>query len=360
MTVNLVYISFISIVIVLLIVSLYFISSILLRKRNKEKIQRKTQEIYQSFVLLLQREDGEGDRARKRLENNFSKRRDLRSFYLGFKKYKEEYGHSEELRELLNEIVDYKEIMRSNIVRKSYRKSYTLYLLSEFKVNTDQVGDFALEALDDDSVYVRNNALQVINSKSSLDYMIQAFNKVNQGKKYFNSRIVVDFLDNFRGDTRLLDDEILNKCDQFGPRASSIFIEHLTSTGNDDKRVRDSLLACMDSPVHKEKMIKLTRYFTHIVDERAREHILANMESEHWSLRANTATALGQYPGGDTVEILRKALGDKNYFVRKNAAWSFVKLVPREEVLREIQINEDRFAQDVLKYTIESRVAYGN
>lgn len=60
MTVNLVYISFISIVIVLLIVSLYFISSILLRKRNKDKIQRKTQEIYQAFVLLLQGEDGEG------------------------------------------------------------------------------------------------------------------------------------------------------------------------------------------------------------------------------------------------------------------------------------------------------------
>ena len=131
MTVNLVYISFISIVIVLLIVSFYFISSILLRKRNKEKIQRKTQEIYQAFVILLQREDGDRARARKRLENNFSERKDLRSFYLGFKEYKEEYGHSEELRELLNEIVDYKEIMRSNIVRKSYRKSYTLYLLSE-------------------------------------------------------------------------------------------------------------------------------------------------------------------------------------------------------------------------------------
>lgn len=184
--------------------------------------------------------------------------------------------------------------------------------------------------------------------------MIQALDKINLAKKYYNNRILIDFLDNFKGDVKKLDLAILERLEDYTERFKRLMVEHLASIENDDEKIRDKVLEFLINSKDNELLIKATRYFYPIVDERAAEYILKNISSDNWILRANSAHAISKYPSKRVVEKLKKSLGDSNYFVRKNSAISFVKLQDREDLFYEAYYNEDLFAREILVYTMET------
>lgn len=354
MTVNLVYTSFLVLIIILFIVSLYFLSSLAYKKFNRKKIEEKTQKIFKDFERILGGDKEDFSLEIKNLKNSFSNGRDIKSFHLAYVKYVGKYGYSQELKELLNKVVDYEKIMKGKIMKKTYRKSYTLYLISEFNLSGEEVGRIAFDALGDDSIYVRNNALNAIRNQGKVEAMLETMDKMNICKKYYNSRLLIDFLDNFKGDKKKLDDEILKRIDSYKNRFKSLIVEHLINMENDDKKTRDKILDFLENSKDNEILIKSTRYFYRIGDERALKYILENISSGSWSLRASSATAISKYPREEVILKLKETLGDPNYFVRRNSAMSLAKIEEKEDLFLEAYYNEDPFARDILTYTIES------
>lgn len=74
-----------------------------------------------------------------------------------------------------------------------------------------------------------------------------------------------------------------------------------------------------------ETVLKCTRYFGLVMDERAKETIAANLNHTSWSIRAVSALSIEPYVNSSAIQDLKISLSDNNYFVRKNSAFTLMK-----------------------------------
>lgn len=355
MTVYTVYISFIILILFLLIIGIYFIISIILEKTNVIIIENKKDIALKYFITINKSNTSDNGKYIIKLKENFSTRTGIQSFYLAYKSYIDKYGHDEKIDKIVNEVVDYKKILKSKIVRKHFKRNYTLYLLSEFKIYKKEVIEFAIDSLEHKSIYVRNNALNIIKFSKDIQILLRTLEKINNKKTYFNEKIIIDFMDSFEGNRKKLDNKLLLKFSHYNIFLKKVIIQHFINVGYDDLEIKNYMLELLSNSKEKEIIINTIKYFSNIKDKRAEKYILENMDSEDWTIRAISAKAISNYKSKDTIEKLRKSLGDKNYFVRFNSAHSFLLLEDSRNVLRESLNNKDKFARDILLYCMNTK-----
>ena len=83
----------------------------------------------------------------------------------------------------------------------------------------------------------------------------------------------------------------------------------------------------------------------------------ADREDGRWEAAAISATALAAYPGQDTVDTLKSALRNPNWYVRYNAAASLEKLDVTYLALSDVMNGADRYAREMLQYFMDQRQA---
>lgn len=343
-------------VVFLVIVILYLLTSLLLRRIEYNKVEDEKQSMLKILNNIMKQGAIKGRVETIKLKNSFSNKIKVQAFYLAYIEYVEENGYSERLKNLLNESVDYKKILTSKVVRKDYIASYVLYLISQFRLSTKEVGEYALKKLSHRSVYVRNNAVNVIKHFEQVDIVLKALKTINSNEDYFNDKILIDFLDSFKGEMNLLDRELLESFNEFEPNIKKIIIEHFRNMKSDSLVIKDKMLEILsNSKENEEILISATKYFSKVIDKDAGVNILNNMDSNNWALRAISASVISNYNGENAIEKLKEKLSDKNYFVRYNSAISFVNLEKEDLVIEEAFENEDRFARETLLYAIDEK-----
>lgn len=355
MTVYTVYFSFIMFVLLLLLVNSYFLISLKIEKNKEAKIARRKVEIKQHFINIFDRQDKDKDQEIKLLKDNFDRKVDIKAFYLAVKEYYRECDNKKDMILLLEDIVDIDKILKSGIVRKEYKESYALYLISEFGLGNEEAGSFALSALEEDSVYVRNNALKVINKNKDLELVMKSMDKLNARKYYFNEKMIVDFLDNYNGDCDQLSKRLLLEMDNYNLSLKKIVITHFANIKDPSQNVRDKMLSFLEKSNEKEIIIASSKYFNRIIDKRAKLYILKNMQNEDWAVRAVSARIIYKYGDSEVKEALKKALRDENYYVRANSASSFLEIEDKDKIIEEALRSEDKFARDILLYSMNTQ-----
>lgn len=295
----------------------------------------------------------------KYLQKVTSKKIGLQGFLICYKNYLNENESQEQLREYANKILSYKTLLNNRIVRNKYRKSYILYLLAEFGINTEEVKEFAKNSLSKNSVHVRNNALRLIQNSGDVNLALEALDIVDKSEYYFNDKILLDFLDSFTGDRELLNHKLLNNMDKFSNRLKKIVIEYFSSNCIDDEEIKLKVLYHLINSKDKELLISSTRYFGRIFDDMALIYIIKNLNSPEWELRAVSAKVLSKYKREDVKQALFESIRDENYFVRFNCAFSYVDM-ENEEVLKDL-VNkiEDNNEREMLLYAMQSRNIIG-
>lgn len=73
---------------------------------------------------------------------------------------------------------------------------------------------------------------------------------------------------------------------------------------------------------------------------------------EDWECISSAASALGKYPGEDTIIALKSALKSKYWYVRLNAARSIAELDVEKDKLMDILDGEDLYAKEQLMYQL--------
>ena len=68
-------------------------------------------------------------------------------------------------------------------------------------------------------------------------------------------------------------------------------------------------------------------------------------------------SALAVYPGPQTLEILKKEISSKNWYVRHNAAKSLAVLNTDRDALADILQGNDRYAKEMLEYQLDAAKA---
>lgn len=354
MTVYLVYISFVIFVVILLIVGIYFMLALRKRRISLEKINKKTEIIkdilnnhmgYSDIKLIPENEIEE---IRKIVSNKIG----LESFINCYQEYLDNNGDVIKARDYAGMVVSYKTLLNNKIVREKYKKSYILFLLSEFRINTEEVTEFALESLDSDSIYVRNNALRVIRNTGSVPLILKTIESISSQDHYYNYRVLVDFIDNFTGEQELLNQAFVENFQVFNVRFKRLIIEHFSNRLNDNENIRLLVLEVLSSSNDKNTLIMATRYFGRIIDERAKENILKNLESPEWELRAISAKIIPNYNSQISKSKVMEALKDKNYYVRYNSAFSYIEMEEEDNILNELNKITDPFAKDITLYAM--------
>lgn len=355
MTVYTAYFSFIMFVLLLLLINSYFLISLNVEKRKHKKIEKRKEEIKEIFVSILENKEASRIVEVNKLRNNFNRKTDIQAFHKAVREYYESSDYKDELSDLLEEVVDINKIVKSGVVRKEYKESYALYLLSEFKMGNKETGDFALSSLNKKSLHIRNNALNVINKNNDLTIMMKAIDLIDSKEHYFNDKTIIDFLDNYKGDKDALDNALYLNMNRYNTNLKKNIISHFINITDGTQKIKDRMLDYIQESSEKEIVISSTRYFNKIIDQRAVKYILNNMESEDWEVRATSARVICNYPGEQVIEKLKQTLKDENYYVRYNSAESFLKLVDEKAVIEEAVKNEDRFTRDILLYAMNTR-----
>ncbi|MGB3159954.1 MAG: HEAT repeat domain-containing protein [Carnobacterium sp.] len=355
MTVYTAYFSFIMFVLLLLLINSYFLISLNVEKRKHKKIEKRKEEIKETFVSILEKKEANRVDEVNKLRDNFNRKTDIQAFHKAVREYYKSSDYKDELSQLLEEVVDINKIVKSGVVRKEYKESYALYLLSEFKMGNKETGDFALSSLDKKSLHIRNNALNVINKNNDLTIMMKAIDLIDSKEHYFNDKTIIDFLDNYKGDKDALDNDLYLNMNTYNTNLKKNIISHFINITDGTQKIKDRMLDYIQESSEKEIVISSTRYFNKIIDQRAVKYILNNMESEDWEVRATSARVICNYPGEQVIEKLKQTLKDENYYVRYNSAESFLKLVDEKAVIEEAVKNEDRFTRDILLYAMNTR-----
>lgn len=353
MTVYTVYISFILFVLLLLLINSYFLISLKINKYRNKRIDERKVEIKENLKDIFEN-DLNRDFKIDKLKKSFNKKTDIEAFYLAVKEYDKETVSSKDFKDLLEKLVDIDKIYKSGVVRKEYKRSYTLYLISEFKINNEKAGRFALESLDKDSTYVRHNALKVINKNDDMELLIKAMDIINDKRHYFNEKMIIDFLDDYAGDMDELSECLYDKMDAYNSGLKKIIIAHFTNTNNSNEKIKDKMLYTLANSNEKEIIISVLRYFFKVTDERAKTLIMEMMSHKDWAIRATSVKVISNYVDENVKMRLKETLADPNYYVRVNSAISFLQLETRQTVINEILNNEDRFARNILLYVMNS------
>lgn len=356
MTVLTVYLVFILIILILCIDSAYFINRLIIRKYTRKKVAKANKELNELVERHLEMEDINAidEEEIKKVISLVSTKYGLQAYNNIYTRYFNNNGFDEKIEAYINRTIDYKVLLDNRIVRDRYRKSYILHLLGKFHMNSKDVIDFSLEALNDESLYTRTNALRVASNSKNLSFFLDSLKIINDSDYYFNKKIIIDSVDNYNGDSNELNNELLKQIHSFNDEFQSIFIEHFTN----DRFSNEDAIEVMKSFVESDKkecIIAATKYFGKVHDVNASKSILKNMEKDDGEIKAISARVLSQYESEETYKKLMEGLSDKNWFIRFNCAFSILNFDNAGKSIQEINDGKDAYAKEILLYAMFSK-----
>ncbi|WIV19185.1 hypothetical protein QPK24_23205 [Paenibacillus polygoni] len=357
---DLIYFSIIFFFVVLFLVILYLVFSKVKQAMDHRRVSQLENEMQPIVDKYMQLESGsiisedEMDNLRKKVQAKAG----LQAFNsIYFARVKQD-GLTEKLHQLVTHVIDFEMLNNNRIVRNKYRKSYILYLCAEYYMNSEEVTNFALESLDDPSLYVRNNALRVLRNTGNVDTMMEAYRRISKGKSYFNNKVIVDFMDSFCGDVQELNKALASHIAEFCPKIKRGILDHFTNRRISE--YADEMLQFITTSSDKEIIIAGIRYFGVVHKQEAYPFIVENFKSKDYEMRAVCARAIGLYPCEETITLLHEYIKDANWFVRYNCAFTLFRLEEedifnKDSSIRKVLCEKDNFARDIMIYTLYSK-----
>lgn len=274
-----------------------------------------------------------------------------------------ENGYDKLLRNYVRLIIDYQTLYKNRIVHDKYRKSYILYLLAEYYMDSEEVIQLAMSSLEDKSQFVRNNALRVLRNTGNTEVFLAAYHIISKGKLYFNNKVIVDFIDSFQGDILELNRMLASSIGEFSPQIQKVIIEHFANRKISE--YSSEILHLIKKSNDKEVVISGIKFFGMIRYQDAFEFIVEQFDSTNYEVRAVCARAIALYNCEKTIKLLEKNITDSNWFVRYNCAFSAISLEKGNEftqnsLVGKIIQGDDVYAKEMIIYTLYSTQVIDN
>ncbi len=262
-------------------------------------------------------------------------------------KYKEEI--QAEIRPyIFNEIESYKE-------KSDYEQAYYAYAVSLYDHGKDDHDEMFypkfLSFLDSKSLYTFSNAMDTLYKLSDPYLMSQAVNKVDEKEGFYNSKLFIDGLLKFDGDTETFHSLIIDKFYKYKPLTQVSLLKYFTLRG---AKVDELCLDILKNRnVDEEVIYSAIRYFRKYPNEQAKNmliNILQNNESL-WVEQLIAIKALNPY--GETLvrNIIEEKVTSRNWHVRVNAIrYLHDNILSRDDIYKILSLGD--------KYTNESLLYY--
>lgn len=239
--------------------------------------------------------------------------------------------------------------------RKPVNQAYFSYILRRWyrlRPASPKVVGMLVRFLEGSVVYVRQNAFEAIARLDDAALLVRAVRLIDGNASFHHPKLITETLLAFEGDRDALADDLSALLDELSPETQGAVINFLRMRRRGE---RAWLLAKMtDGRANQEVRIACVRYFMTNPWEEARRPLLGLVSSQdggEWEFASVAASALAAYPGADTVEALKGALGSPVWHVRFNAAKSLYDLGVDPVVdLVDVLAGPDRFAREMVAY----------
>ena len=244
--------------------------------------------------------------------------------------------------------------------KNEIQAAYFPYIIQKYKVFQDHpigiVTDTLLQLVRSPSLYVRENALQAIYSIGSVDCTVNALWILNQNSYYHHPKMIADGLLNFSGDTKQLGERLWDHFDRFSCQMQRVIVDYFRFSSPDHQERILTLLTsqCVDDEIAYSCIRYLGKYayppaYPVLTD------IVEKYQHDQWIYTAITASALSNYPGAQTVAILKELLHSQNWHVRFNASQSLMALGLYYTDMVDVFEGRDRYAGEILRYRFDQK-----
>lgn len=243
--------------------------------------------------------------------------------------------------------------------KNEIQAAYFPYLIARYHLfrgeDYPQIHASLAELLRNQSVYSRENALNAIYSIGISHNVVEALLIIDSNGYYHHRKLITDGLMSFTGDKEELDHMLWDRLPRFSLNMQLSILDYIRFSSPNFKEEMYSLFSDRyDSEIHYCAI----RYFGRYYYEPAYEKLMEFAENEtnlHWEYTAITCYSLATYPGERTVEMLKKKLSSRNWYVRANAAQALDMMGLEYADLIDVIQGEDRFAGEIMRYRFDRK-----
>lgn len=320
---------------------LFYDFGVLVRKKNEKKRNEKKSK----YILKLVKDSDNS--SLKKLEKYL---RNVNNLYVLCSLMEEDNSN---IVSTLNER-KFKEVFISLMYtykRKSaVERAYFSYVLEYIALDDDRVVDFLKMCLYDKSVYSIENSLNALYKIGNVDSIIDAYKIISNNNLPYNHRLLTDGMNKITNID--LDDfysKILANFYSFNLELKIGLVNYFREKKYSSCKER-IYKALLENRQEKEVTIAMIRYFTKIKYTDAYILFIERLNKNYYKdfeYDVVMIQTLRNYESKETFDVLTKLLKNSNYYIRLNSAKVLKYLV---KDLKEIDIEDDNFAKDMLLY----------
>ena len=242
--------------------------------------------------------------------------------------------------------------------KENMQKAYFAHFFAQFNYELWRKENFLyifISYLDNSNIYVRENVLHAMYASGKEQWIIKIFQLLSDEKCFHHFKLIGDGLMEYPGDKKELTQSLWRSHDKFSNSIQRGVVMFITQVSD---QFKDIFLEEMQKPTTDlELRLSYIRYFRKHQYEPA-ESVLCDFlldKTAEVELRIVSARTLGAYESNKTINALKNALSDINWYVRFNASESLVELQVSSEDLKEIFDGEDKYAKEIIQYQMENR-----
>ena len=336
------------------------IAATMLFKASERKTERVSKDLrYRVLARLKEAENGEPpDKKHKAyLSRKLRKVGNMAAFD---KMLEDEYvNHPQEIRNYLKSIDDvFISLMAYYTKRNKIEAAYFPYIIKKYRViahrSFESLKGALLELLCEPSIYCRENAMQALYTTGDVECVFEAVKIIDKSDLFFHRKLLSDGLLNFAGSGDALGKKFVGGFFDFSVDTQVALLDYLRFSGGEYREFALSLL--QNEKLSDEIRYAAIRYLGKYRFDRAYETLCgfaAENSEQQWQYAAIASTALGSYPGADTVDILKRNLYSRNWYIRLNSALSLKNLGLTYPELTDIIDGNDRYAAEITRYCLQ-------
>lgn len=205
------------------------------------------------------------------------------------------------------------------------------------------------------SVYCRENSLRALYRMGDIEAVRRAYETMSRGEIVHYGKLLTDGLLNFRGNLRELAGDLWEHREEFSDEYVLAVMRFIRMSQDGFEAAFLELLK--DEERDREIRLEAIRYFRKYYYEPAYPALLSivrKREEIDWEYVAVAALSLGNYPGKETISVLKAALSSANWYIRYNAADMLAGHFRVSYLdISDVYNGRDRYAREILSYMME-------
>ena len=225
-------------------------------------------------------------------------------------------------------------------------------------ISSPSITAYLKDLLEDGDIRVCENILQAIYAMGDPHLTVQALKIADRKETFIHPKIISDGLLNYTGNAHALQTLLLDEREEFSIQMQVNILNYIRFASGAHCERMFSIL--QNEKSDDEVKFSCIRYFGKYPYDPVYP-LLKGYVAAEYSTRNEycliSLTALRNYPGKETTELLKKNLRSTNWYIRYNAAESLSSLGVEYAELVEIFDGKDSYARDIMQFQFDRRHA---